>query len=163
MLLPLAETTVAPWWGVPVIAGVFLLTGTLIGFVSNHMLMRKQLRREDHRRWDNEILNTALLMQGIVRDLLRRDLSEWPKDEEGVRVRAAYLGDCARQLNEHLPRLRLIASKDLIQKAQDLFAVASAITLFVDEQGPNRPTSGELTAASEAFAEQVRRDVRAQE
>ncbi len=34
----------APWWGVPLIAGAFLLTGALIAFISTSVSDRKKTR-----------------------------------------------------------------------------------------------------------------------
>jgi hypothetical protein len=56
-----AET--APWWGVPVVAGTFLLVGGLLGgaisFFSTWKADQRRAKREDRQRWDREILDRA--------------------------------------------------------------------------------------------------------
>jgi len=53
----------APWWGVPLIAGLFLLAGGVIGglisFFSVRAADRRRAAREDEQRWDNELLIRA--------------------------------------------------------------------------------------------------------
>lgn len=45
----------APWWGVPVIAGGFLLLGALLGFVLNRINEQSKQRREANTRWHDLI------------------------------------------------------------------------------------------------------------
>ena len=45
-LLAAAVTDVAPWWGVPVVAGCFLMVGAVLGFVFNRSNETKKFTRE---------------------------------------------------------------------------------------------------------------------
>ncbi|WP_146085489.1 hypothetical protein [Rathayibacter sp. AY1C4] len=51
--------TGAPWWGVPVVAGSFLILGAILGFVFNRINEGAKALREDSVRWSNNILLTA--------------------------------------------------------------------------------------------------------
>jgi hypothetical protein len=55
------DLTTAPWWGVPTIAGTFLLVGGLIGalvsFFSVRASDRRKAAREDEQRW-HELVRT---------------------------------------------------------------------------------------------------------
>lgn len=56
-------TTDAPWWGVPVIAGSFLLLGAVLGFFFNRANDRSRAKREADLRWHDIVrtLSAALL------------------------------------------------------------------------------------------------------
>ncbi|WP_148059134.1 hypothetical protein [Rathayibacter sp. PhB127] len=54
-----ATAGLAPWWGVPVVAGSFLILGAILGFVFNRVNESAKARREDSIRWTNNILLTA--------------------------------------------------------------------------------------------------------
>jgi hypothetical protein len=49
----------APWWGVPVVAGAFLLIGGLLTFLFNFALDRARARRESRQRWDGALLEAG--------------------------------------------------------------------------------------------------------
>lgn len=46
----------APWWGVSLIAGGFLVLGAVLAFVFNVVQDARRTRREDHQRWDARLL-----------------------------------------------------------------------------------------------------------
>lgn len=52
-------TEASPWWGVPVIAGAFLLFGGLLTFLYTSLLERRRVNRELRRRWDADIRTTV--------------------------------------------------------------------------------------------------------
>ncbi|WP_437770618.1 hypothetical protein [Arthrobacter sp. KNU40] len=49
--------TGAPWWGVPLLAGIFVLIGALAAFLSTRASDRRKSKNEDARRYDEEIKN----------------------------------------------------------------------------------------------------------
>lgn len=53
------DLTTAPWWGIPVIAGSFLIVGALIGLLNGLRSDRARFKREDARRWDTELLTRS--------------------------------------------------------------------------------------------------------
>lgn len=44
-----------PWFGVPLVAGVFLVVGALLGFWFNWLLDGRKARRDQSRQWDADI------------------------------------------------------------------------------------------------------------
>ncbi|WP_144268305.1 hypothetical protein [Demequina sp. NBRC 110055] len=53
----------APWWGVPVIAGGFLVLGAALGYWFNRLQDSRRAEREDVQRWDHRILE---LTTGVI-------------------------------------------------------------------------------------------------
>ena len=47
----------APWWGVPVIAGGFLIIGAVLGFLSNFLMEGIRHRREDVRYFRSKLID----------------------------------------------------------------------------------------------------------
>jgi hypothetical protein len=58
-LVAAAATDPAPWWGVPVVAGAFLILGGLLTFVANWRIKGRELRQAEISRWDKDILDTS--------------------------------------------------------------------------------------------------------
>lgn len=54
-LIEAAAASPAPWWGVPVIAGSFLILGGVFGFASNWLLENRKQARAEAIRWDGDI------------------------------------------------------------------------------------------------------------
>ncbi|WIE74488.1 hypothetical protein [Curtobacterium sp. MCSS17_007] len=76
------QASTAPWWGVPVIAGIFLLAGACLGYVFNRSMDRRRNLREDQIRWHTVVRELAadivalgddLAWSGRVLDSLRND------------------------------------------------------------------------------------------
>lgn len=61
----------APWWGVPVLAGGFLILGALLGFFFNRLHDDRRAKRERHERWDENLLNYASNVVTIVRQFIQ--------------------------------------------------------------------------------------------
>lgn len=60
MLIEIVGGSGAPWWGVPVIAGIFLISGAFLGFFLNRANDSRRTRREDEQRWDRDLLGRAV-------------------------------------------------------------------------------------------------------
>jgi len=78
----------APWWGVPVVAGSFLLVGALLGFLFNRSNEDRKAKREADIRWhrDIRVLVAELLKVGddhwdVSRRLMRRDANPHPEED----------------------------------------------------------------------------------
>lgn len=59
IVVDLVSSGSAPWWGVPVIAGIFLMAGAVLGFLFNQSIERKKVLREDQIRWHNVVRELA--------------------------------------------------------------------------------------------------------
>ncbi|MBT1541471.1 hypothetical protein KK103_06830 [Curtobacterium flaccumfaciens pv. flaccumfaciens] len=110
-----------PWWGVPVIAGIFLLAGACLGFVFNRSIERTRSAREDRTRWHDTVRELAgeivalgddLAWHGRVLDSLRDPNGTIP-DDKVIAERD--------ELKQFLPALKTMLSK------------ANQLNLLVDE------------------------------
>jgi len=75
-LIDVAANTSAPWWGVPVIAGSFLVIGAALGFAFNWLLESRKAKREDKLRWHELVrkLSAEIFAHGSrLYDLSRED------------------------------------------------------------------------------------------
>ncbi|CAN7151616.1 hypothetical protein LJR044_002483 [Microbacterium foliorum] len=64
-----AEAAAAPWWGVPVVAGSFLLIGAALGFLFNWLLENRKQSRAEAIRWDSDIREYAADLISAARKL----------------------------------------------------------------------------------------------
>lgn len=110
-----------PWWGVPVIAGIFLLAGACLGFVFNRSIERTRSAREDRTRWHDTVRELAgeivalgddLAWHGRVLDSLRDPDGTIPDDKVVVE---------RDELKQFIPALKTMLSK------------ANQLNLLVDE------------------------------
>ncbi|MCS5524656.1 hypothetical protein NY551_18135 [Curtobacterium flaccumfaciens pv. oortii] len=110
-----------PWWGVPVIAGIFLLAGACLGFVFNRSIERTRSAREDRTRWHDTVRELAgeivalgddLAWHGRVLDSLRGPDGTIP-DHKVIAERD--------ELKQFIPTLKKMLSK------------ANQLNLLVDE------------------------------
>jgi hypothetical protein len=117
-----AVADAAPWWGVPLIAGAFLIVGALMGFVNSLRSDRARFKREDARRWDAELLARAgayMTSTAICFDQLRifHESIDHPESrvipEFGARKQAALA-------------MYQTAFQDHIRTQQELFLIAPA-------------------------------------
>lgn len=67
MLVLTAST--APWWGVPLIAGGFLVVGAVLAFLATYITKNRELRRLDQARWDNDILEGTIRITDAIERL----------------------------------------------------------------------------------------------
>lgn len=74
----LVAASAQPWWGIPVIAGCFLLLGGALGavisFLSTRASDRRKAAREDEQRWDSELLARAGTMLSTLDILYETNL-----------------------------------------------------------------------------------------
>jgi len=117
---PPAAASVAPWWGVPVIAGAFLLTGALIAFISTSISDRRKLAREDRRQWDREIRDSYIEISNqvnLINNYQYRSIGESDKIKRArYEAGAAALGT----IRQEVERLEIIAIDLVISRARDL-------------------------------------------
>jgi hypothetical protein len=81
----------APWWGVPVIAGLFLVGGATMGFGSSWLLEGRRAKTKLRQRFLNEILSNAatLVKQADTIVSLASERASWLRLEDHVRARAS--------------------------------------------------------------------------
>jgi hypothetical protein len=59
----------APWWGVPVVAGLFLIIGAILGYIFNRANERRRELREDKRRFDEKILELSISLVSTSQEI----------------------------------------------------------------------------------------------
>lgn len=152
----------SPWWGVPIVAGCFLIIGGLLSAMYVRMNDRRKLLEEDRRKWDSELLEVAvktLAAAGDVAEVRRGEYRRQPDygdswrdnlynkfvlEHQGLLIRLDLLGAAA--VAE--------AGKTLIQEAIN-FANQSAIRT-ADEVEPSVPWVGARTAYVQVVRQQLR-------
>jgi len=55
LLVELVGQAGPPWWGVPVLAGIFLLLGGFLGFLFNRINEDRKAKREHKARWHDQV------------------------------------------------------------------------------------------------------------
>ena len=82
---PAAATAVAaPWWGVPVVAGTFLIVGAVLGFFFNRANENRKTAREDQLRWHDQVRQLSAEATAVARHVgelcMQKDTLENPRD-----------------------------------------------------------------------------------
>lgn len=100
------QTTAAPWWGVPVVAGVFLLLGSVLGFWSNWLLEGRKQKRSEHLRWDEDIRKyTSELIaasQTLSKERIRADeFISGARSGVIIKLVENFNGDIPDRVSEH--------------------------------------------------------------
>lgn len=146
----LALTDSAPWWGVPLIAGGFLLLGGVLGFLLNRVQDRARTRREDALRWHDdvrrhaaEMIDAALALSWSISRVRHLDQIAADPERADDHERAARLADEeADTVTMSVNRMRaaaaafiIIAPDEMFQSAVDLGAAAYDVLNDADEPG----------------------------
>jgi hypothetical protein len=151
----------APWWGVPVIAGGFLLAGAVIAFVAISLSDRRRLKREDRRLWDREIRDAYL---EITRHFGRITAFRYQvlADEEDRRSRYRAGAEALAGLREQVAMLEVIGTPALIARAHELEdRSAAVVALWQELINPGKPEYRALNTARNEFLDAVQDSVRA--
>lgn len=149
---------IPPWWGVPVIAGSFLVLGAVLGFIFNRLNDKRRERRETRTKW-----------HGLVRELAAEvithtdrvwELRQWASNAQSMpigvaerrEVLEADLHTATSLLRDKANELMLLSSKEL----------ALAVGLLVHEtiHAEGNEDSGQVKKHGElrrAFTDAVRR------
>ncbi len=145
----------APWWGVPLLAGIFALVGVLIAQLVAYRLERSRRQREDQRRraeeeqrWDKNLVELYARYLVEIRDFVTAAAvahlaDKWP--------------DLAR-LDQTFQEIRLLTRhQELAQAAFDVQKAALLCLRDVSRSEPvNKRWLAELSAQGEHFFETCR-------
>lgn len=103
----------APWWGVPVVAGAFLLLGAILGFLFNWFLEGRKQKRELRARWDANLLDHTSAVTTLTKTLAlaARDYHVFEKREfdEATAPSAAKMHNAYGDLQRECDLLSLVA------------------------------------------------------
>ncbi|WIE74487.1 hypothetical protein [Curtobacterium sp. MCSS17_007] len=132
-----AAAPTAPWWGVPVVAGCFLIVGAILGFLFNRLQDKHRAKREKLERWDQNVLDhtsrVVLLAERFIAEAHEHELSTRTMAEAGIaQMHAgqpvapppvpvptlARFMDTYEEIASELTSLRLIATSSIRDVAQ---------------------------------------------
>lgn len=149
----------SPWWGVPVLAGIFLLVGAVIAYLSLKASDNRKAAREDQRRWDD-----------VVRIEARKFLSSTAQVSKALEVlhkktgsgdelseAQALFDEHHSLMREHLDGLRIVSSDPVIEKALRIHVKISAIRMF--DSGGKYESKTAIRDLSTEMVEVLRKEV----
>jgi hypothetical protein len=132
-----------PWWGVPVLAGGFLVLGAILGFVFNSINDSRRARREDQNRWRDEVyrLGSEALelcidlrdeVYGALHQLESGDRDTSPEEMQRISDAIPEMITSFMTLAKQLARLRglliLIGSKEISNDIATVTDVGAEVT-----------------------------------
>jgi len=150
----------APWWGVPVIAGSFLLLGTVVGFLFNRANEDRKAKRDRSLRWDDAIRGQCAEVIVAARAIYK--LAEVPgRLEKDLPIKRhirgmRYVEDVVVHLDDLAllyASLKLIAPTNVVISAADLMSACSS--MLSSGRGA-LAQSKELSSQVDAFVDVVR-------
>jgi hypothetical protein len=122
--------TGAPWWGVPLLAGLFVIIGAAVTFFSTMTSDRRKAKREDKVRvatGSTESASSFLEQAARIEKAVAQQLTL-----SHVKFQGDYLNDIAallEDLDTAWTKFELVADKELLQPGKDLFAATIAMAL----------------------------------
>ncbi|MDN4647246.1 hypothetical protein [Curtobacterium sp. PsM8] len=133
-----AASPTAPWWGVPVVAGCFLIVGAVLGFFFNRLQDKHRADREKLQRWDQNVLDhtsrVVLLAERFISEAHDHERSERTMAEAGIAqmhagqsvdpppvpATLARFMDTYEEILSELTSLRLVATTNIRDEAQEV-------------------------------------------
>jgi hypothetical protein len=108
----------APWWGVPLIAGVFTIIGVAAAQFVAWTLDRRKADREREQRWLNDRRSVYAAYSAAVQAFFRAARLHW-QDGMGQADIDRYVDNA----NLHRQEIQLIGSREVAEAAQEMFLV----------------------------------------
>ncbi|PVW05432.1 hypothetical protein DEA06_06750 [Microbacterium sp. Gd 4-13] len=164
----------APWWGVPAIAGAFLILGAVLGFWFNRLQDERKATRERSYQWDQNLLSRSSTMITLVRQLnsAAYDHETWTRTYTELAVdqmqrgepvdplpvakpTLSTLSDTFSAFNEEFTTIQLIAPLAVRNAATETYHYA---TFLMEAQGRQavEKAARELARSSEELEKAVR-------
>lgn len=149
----------APWWGVPVVAGAFLIIGGLLTFMYTYANERRKSRLEDERRFEAEIIALYETLDRGIEYLHNTEPPDEGDAEDVQRYKDVYWPIYLSILRAH-QRLEIIAPVSL-------YAISARIQhhayrFYPDERRVERDMPA-LVDAGEEMRQTLRRHLRIRE
>ena len=110
-----AAAAAAPWWGVPLVAGVFTVLGVVVAQLVAWRIDQRKVRREDEQRWLTDRRQAYAAFLTAATRFHMKLKPEWEKDP------ADDMTDAIAEVNFHRQEIRLIASEPVSAAAEELF------------------------------------------
>lgn len=151
----------APWYGVPVIAGGFLILGAILGYFFNRANETRRMKREDKQRFDEKVLelsidlvSTSQSMTLKARELSRHSLArDWP----AASATRLEMSEMVRHMFSINGALFIIAPTPVSNHSQEL--VTRATKTFASEGVQIVPTAIKQNYALTDFVKVLRHSV----
>jgi hypothetical protein len=132
--------TQSPWWGIPLIAGIFGVAGVSLTLLANYV----RDRRDQRRRWEREVRELAARFIAVLRTFANN--VEWDPDKYG------------RELSELYIEIELIAPKEIVQSAGKMMGPATRLGVERRAGAPDaRDSLTEWSKAQAEFTDEVRK------
>jgi hypothetical protein len=129
---------IAPWWGVPVIAGSFLIIGGLLAFLYSLITEGRKAKREDVRRFENDIRRLHVAIFRAAAPFSSTDSLTWSNSEERA-IKLADLRQAISAMEEAMFELMIIADNAVLDKVNDVVSNAVAVVDHLDDGGEVSP------------------------
>ena len=155
----------APWWGVPVIAGGFLIIGALIGFYFNGVLDSRRAERALAERFYEKVLDYSSTMTNAADEMFGATTAyaTYLELSTSGEHRTTLETELSKQMVGHLTvlvevhsSLLLVAPNAIRAAAMDLMKSTHKLFQYDHDPAALKSASVELKVADEAFQRAVR-------
>lgn len=156
----LTNASVAPWWGVPVIAGSFLLIGAVLGYFFNRAQDNRKAKREHAERWYDHVRALSARAVSTTREYV--DATYRIGDQEGRDPDApndkefAPAAEVFSRLQGIWGELALVAPKSLEQAMRRIIDAAHEVRVAYYRDELDQEVYSRVSAAGTAFMDDVR-------
>lgn len=155
-----ATVAAAPWWGVPVVAGSFLVIGAVLGFWFNRLQDDRKAKREHDQRWYEHVRSlsaeaVALISEyiSVAHRVVERNETDENDDPDAVFAPAQ---EVFNRLSAVYGQLTLVAPKELDDAMERIMNEALGLSGAFYRGDGLGPASTALGDAGTEFIRRVR-------
>jgi hypothetical protein len=130
------DLTTAPWWGVPLIAGAFLVIGALLSYVLTNLNDRRREQREDSKKWHDQLRSEAAQLISLAHQIAL----EGPALQEAREGAKATEGTEPEEKIDALNTYLEISDK-VVAMMTELYLINSTIKLIAPPEVSSRSES----------------------
>lgn len=163
MLIEIVGGEGAPWWGVPVVAGVFLLLGGVLGFWFNRVNEDRKEKAALSTRFLDQLLEVCAEQSGRTNEITNLNRKILAAAKEWDETKLDELNELYETRNAEMDlllegswTLELIAPKPIRDASLHLLKMAMVAALS-HEPAKLEPALKDLTDATEEFRKQLRK------
>ncbi|AKV87172.1 hypothetical protein AKG07_13700 [Microbacterium sp. CGR1] len=164
----MTAVSAAPWWGVPVIAGGFLILGAVLGFLLNRLQDNRRAKREHEQRWYDHIRDLSGRAVATTREYAHRvysiDEAEGGQDDDddgdNLTLRFATAYEVFDRLQNLAGELSIAAPKDVNDAMEKILSAAHDLRVAFYRGELAHDSSAAISTAGNKFIEVVRQYLR---
>jgi len=142
----------APWWGVPVIAGGFLLLGGTLTFLYTYLNDRRKSRLEDNRRFETEIIQQYEALDGVIEQIHQTEPPDRSDAEDVDRYMAIYWPLYMKAVRAN-QRLEIVAPRSIYSLSR---LILREVNGFFPRDSSDRSNMVALVEAGDALLKELR-------